>query len=71
MHRRVLPKIKVVGWYSSGPSIQSNDMLLHLLIADRFNVNPVYCVVNTDVNNKGVPVLAYTTVQGREGTRSL
>lgn len=71
MYRRVLPKIKVVGWYSSGPSIQPNDMLLHLLIADRFNVNPVYCVVNTDVNNKGVPVLAYTTVQGREGTRSL
>jgi 26S proteasome regulatory subunit N8 len=71
MHKRVLPKVKVVGWYSSGPTIQPNDMLLHLLVADRFCPNPVYCVVNTDPNNKGVPVLAYTTVQGREGTRSL
>lgn len=71
MQKRVLPHIKVVGWYSSGPTIQSNDMLLHLLVAERFCPNPVYCVVNTDPNNKGIPVLAYTTVRGREGTRSL
>ncbi|KAK7199642.1 19S proteasome non-atpase subunit 8 [Novymonas esmeraldas] len=71
MHKRVLPKVRVIGWYSSGPTIQPNDMLLHLLVADRFCPNPVYCVVNTDPGNKGVPVLAYTTVQGREGTRSL
>ncbi|CCW70538.1 unnamed protein product [Phytomonas sp. Hart1] len=71
MYRRVLPRIKIVGWYSSGPTVQPNDMLLHLLVADRFCPNPVYCVVKTDPNNKGVPVLAYTTVQGREGTRSL
>ncbi|KAG5470008.1 hypothetical protein LSCM4_02698 [Leishmania orientalis] len=71
MHKRVLPKVRIVGWYSSGPTIQPNDMLLHLLVADRFCLNPVYCVVNTDPDNKGVPVRAYTTVQGREGTRSL
>lgn len=71
MHRRVLPHIKIVGWYSSGPTIQPNDMLLHLLVANRFCPNPVYCVVNTDPGNKGVPVLAYTTVQGREGARQL
>lgn len=73
MFRRVLPRVQVVGWYSAGPScaVQPNDMLLHLLVADRFAANPVYCIVNTDPNNKGVPVLAYTTVQGREGTRSL
>ncbi|KAH9589299.1 JAB1/MPN/MOV34 metalloenzyme domain [Trypanosoma melophagium] len=73
MFRRVLPKVQVVGWYSAGPSfsVQPNDMLLHLLVADRFVANPVYCIVNTDSSNKGVPVLAYTTVQGREGARSL
>lgn len=71
MHKRVMPKQQVVGWYSSGPTIQANDMLLQLLVADRFCPSPVYCVVNTDPANKGVPVLAYTTVQGREGTRSL
>lgn len=73
MFRRVLPRLRVVGWYSAGPScaVQPNDMLLHLLVADRFAANPVYCIVNTDPNNKGVPVLAYTTVQGREGARSL
>ncbi|RNE95195.1 proteasome regulatory non-ATPase subunit 8 [Trypanosoma rangeli] len=73
MFRRVFPKVQVVGWYSAGPSctVQPNDMLLHLLLADRFTANPVYCIVNTDPSNKGVPVLAYTTVQGREGARSL
>nr|CCC94461.1 putative 26S proteasome regulatory subunit [Trypanosoma congolense IL3000] len=73
MFRRVLPRVRIVGWYSAGPScaVQSNDMLLHLLVADRFALNPVYCIVNTDPNNKGIPVLAYTTVQGREGTRSM
>ncbi|RNF19360.1 proteasome regulatory non-ATPase subunit 8 [Trypanosoma conorhini] len=73
MFRRVFPKVQVVGWYSAGPScaVQPNDMLLHLLVADRFTANPVYCIVNTDPGNKGVPVLAYTTVQGREGARSL
>ncbi|KAF5225712.1 19S proteasome non-atpase subunit 8 [Trypanosoma cruzi] len=73
MFRRVLPRVQVVGWYSAGPSfsVQPNDMLLHLLVADRFTANPVYCIVNTDPGNKGVPVLAYTTVQGREGVRSL
>lgn len=71
MHRRVQPHVKIVGWYSSGPTVQANDMLLHLLVADRFCPNPVYCVVKTDPNNKGVPVLAYTTVQGREGTRAV
>lgn len=71
MHKRVFPHTRVVGWYSSGPAIQPNDMLLHLLIADRFCPNPVYCIVNTDPNNKGVPVMAYTTVQARVGTRML
>lgn len=71
MQRRVFPQIQIVGWYSSGPAIQANDMLLHLLIADRFCPNPVYCVVNTDQGNKGVPVMAYTTVQARAGRRML
>lgn len=71
MHRRVFPLTRIVGWYSSGPTIQPNDMLLHLLIADKFCPNPVYCVVNTDQNNKGVPVMAYTTVQARLGSKLL
>ncbi|EPY27066.1 26S proteasome regulatory subunit N8 [Angomonas deanei] len=71
MYRRVLPQVKIVGWYSSGPTVKPSDMLLHLLVADRFCPNPVYCVVNTDANNRGVPVLAYTTTQGREGSRTL
>eukprot|EP00796_Vickermania_ingenoplastis_P013373 gene13373-9200_t len=71
MQRHVFPQLRVVGWYSSGPAIQPNDMLLHVLIADRFCPNPVYCVVNTDQNNKGVPVMAYTTVQANVGARAL
>lgn len=67
MYKRVMPGVRVVGWYSSGDSVQKNDLLLHLLIADRFCPNPIYCVVQTDEKHKGVPVLAYTTVQsGRQ-----
>lgn len=68
MQRKVMPKAQIVGWYSSGPTIANNDMLLHTVIADRFCPNPVYCVVNTDTQKKGVPVLAYTATQGREGS---
>lgn len=71
MQKRVFPLTRVVGWYSSGPEIQPNDMLLHLLIADKFCPNPVYCVVNTDQNSKGVPVKAFTTIQARRGPRTL
>lgn len=70
MYKRVIPGVRIVGWYSSGDSVQKNDLLLHLLIADRFCPNPVYCVVKTDEKNKGVPVLAYTTVQGRRENSS-
>jgi 26S proteasome regulatory subunit N8 len=70
MFRKVLPKVRVVGWYSSGPQICANDMLMHLLIAERFcpTTPPVYCVVNTDPNNKGVPVLAYVATEGGNRT---
>lgn len=71
MHTRVFPLTRVVGWYSSGPDIQMNDMLLQMLVADSFCPNPVYCIVNTDSHNKGVPVMAYTTVQASVGTRLL
>lgn len=67
MFKKVLPKISVVGWYSSGPTICPNDLLLHLLVANRFCPNPIYCVVNTEENRKGSPVQAYTTIAGREG----
>lgn len=71
MHKRVFPLTSIVGWYSSGPDIQVNDMLLHMLVADSFCPNPVYCIVNTDPQNKGVPVMAYTTVEARAGSRLL
>jgi len=67
MYKTVLPKVSIVGWYSSGPTIQANDLLLHLLVAQRFCPNPVYLVVNTDATNQSVPVLAYTTTEGRGG----
>lgn len=67
MYKKVLPKISVVGWYSSGPTISANDVHLHLLVANRFCPNPIYCVVNTDPTKKATPVLAYTTIAGRDG----
>lgn len=65
MYRKVLPRIKVVGWYSSGPDICANDIAMHLLISERFCPSPVYCVVNTNPEKKGAPVVAYTTTESR------
>ena len=70
MYRKVLPKIKVVGWYSSGPEICSNDLDIHLLVAERFCATPVYCIVNANPQKKGVPVLCYTTTESR-GAKSV
>ena len=65
MYRKVLPKIKVVGWYSSGPEICSNDLNIHLLVAQHFCTSPIYCIVNANPQKKGVPVVCYTTTESR------
>lgn len=67
MYKKVLPKVRIVGWYSTGTEIQPNDLLIHLLLCERFCPNPVYCVINTDPTNKGLPVMAYMATEGREG----
>jgi 26S proteasome regulatory subunit N8 len=65
MYKKVLPRIKVVGWYSSGPDISVNDVDMHLLVAERFCPSPIYCIVNADPTKKGAPVAAYTTTESR------
>lgn len=65
MYRKVLPRIKVVGWYSSGPDIGVNDVDIHLIVAERFCRSPIYGIVNADPAKKGAPVTAYTTTESR------
>eukprot|EP00672_Neobodo_designis_P025107 CAMPEP_0174851518 /NCGR_PEP_ID=MMETSP1114-20130205/23233_1 /TAXON_ID=312471 /ORGANISM="Neobodo designis, Strain CCAP 1951/1" /LENGTH=357 /DNA_ID=CAMNT_0016086059 /DNA_START=124 /DNA_END=1197 /DNA_ORIENTATION=+ len=65
MHKKVQPRIKVVGWYSSGPDIGVNDVDVHLLVAERFCPNPIYCIVNADPAKKGAPVAAYMASESR------
>jgi 26S proteasome regulatory subunit N8 len=65
MHKKVQPRIKVVGWYSSGPDIAVNDVDVHLLVAERFCPNPIYCIVNADPAKKGAPVTAYMATESR------
>lgn len=70
MQRKVMPRIKVVGWYSTGPAIRVNDLDIHLQIVSRFCEDAVYCIVNTDPTVKDVPVLGYRVQEGREGTKT-
>lgn len=65
MFKKVYPKLKVVGWYSSGPTICPNDMSIHNFVTDRFCPTPVYCIVDTNVEAKTVPVLSYVSVENR------
>lgn len=68
LYRKVMPNLKVVGWYSSGPVIAGNDMNIHLLVAERFCPNPIYCMVNTDPKLKGFPVATYITTEAKGAT---
>lgn len=70
MFKKVYPKLKVVGWYSSGPTICPNDMSIHNFITDRFCPTPVYCIVDTNVEAKTVPVLSYVSVENRSQQNS-
>ena len=70
MFKKVYPRLKVVGWYSSGPTICPNDMSIHHFITDRFCPCPVYCIVDTNVHAKTVPVLSYVSVENRSAASS-
>ena len=51
-------KEKVVGWYSTGPKIRTNDVDIHELFTD-YHPNPAFVIVDVRPDNVGIPTSAY------------
>jgi 26S proteasome regulatory subunit N8 len=55
-------KEKIVGWYSTGPKIRTNDLDIQALISD-YHPNPVFVIVDVRPDMVGIPTSAYAAEQ--------
>jgi len=61
MMRKINSKEKIVGWYSSGPSIKRADIDINEILR-RYNTAPVFVVIKLqEAASLGIPTEAYTT----------
>ena len=67
MFKKVHAKERVVGFYSTGPQIRSNDLRIHSLVS-RFvpegNLTPpVFVIIDVRPNRESIPTTAYRVVE--------
>jgi len=67
MFRKVNAKERVVGFYSTGPQIRSNDLRIHDIV-QRFlppttPVPPIFCIIDIRPNRQSMPTTAYKAVE--------
>jgi 26S proteasome regulatory subunit N8 len=67
MFRKVNAKERVVGFYSTGPQIRSNDLRIHDIV-QRFlpvstPVPPIFCIIDIRPNRQSMPTTAYKVVE--------
>ena len=61
MVRKINSKEKIIGWYSSGPSIKKADIEINEILR-RYNTNPVFVVIKVhEAASLGIPTEAYST----------
>ena len=61
MFRKINSREKIIGWYSSGPSIKKADIDINEIIR-RYNTNPVLVVIKVhEAASLGIPTEAYST----------
>ena len=58
MFKKVWSTTNIVGWYSSGPKISSCDIAINRII-QRFCPNPIYCIVEINPQDQGIPATSY------------
>lgn len=61
MFKKISAKERIVGFYSTGPTIRSNDIEIHHLFT-RFVEEPLLVIVDVRESAEGVPVKTYATV---------
>mmetsp|Transcript_66076 Transcript_66076/g.190676 ORF Transcript_66076/g.190676 Transcript_66076/m.190676 type:complete len:331 (-) Transcript_66076:13-1005(-) len=67
MFRKVNAKERVVGFYSTGPQIRSNDLRIHDIV-QRFlpsstPVPPVFCIIDIRPDRQSMPTTSYKVVE--------
>jgi 26S proteasome regulatory subunit N8 len=71
MFRKVNAKERVVGFYSTGPSIRPNDLRIHD-ICQRYTVNStapsIFCIIDIRPDRPALPVTAYKVTEDRVGS---
>ena len=61
MMRKINSKERIVGWYSSGPSIRKADIDINEIVR-RYNTSPIFVVIRVqDTAILGIPTESYTT----------
>eukprot|EP01128_Nolandella_sp_AFSM9_P000803 TRINITY_DN1092_c0_g1_i1.p1 TRINITY_DN1092_c0_g1~~TRINITY_DN1092_c0_g1_i1.p1 ORF type:complete len:319 (+),score=95.83 TRINITY_DN1092_c0_g1_i1:126-1082(+) len=61
MYRKVNASEKVIGWYSSGPKIVSNDLEINEIIR-KYCEQPVFVVIDVRPKEVGIPTKAYVSL---------
>jgi len=62
MFRKVNAKERIVGFYSTGPKIRSNDLELDTLFR-KYCTNPVLVIIDIRPDTQGIPTQAYYSVE--------
>ena len=67
MFRKVNAKERVVGFYSTGPSIRPNDLRIHDIVKRFLPANtitpPIFCIIDIRPDRKSMPTTAYKVVE--------
>lgn len=71
MFRKVSSKERVIGFYSTGPSIRPNDLRIYDIVS-RFVQGPcsVFCIIDIRPDRPDLPVTAYKVVEDVSGASS-
>ncbi|KAG6595399.1 26S proteasome non-ATPase regulatory subunit 7-like A, partial [Cucurbita argyrosperma subsp. sororia] len=62
MFKRINAKEHIIGWYSSGPTLQENDLDIHQLF-HKYVPNPVFVVIDLEPEDLDLPTKAYCDVE--------
>ena len=70
MFRKINSKERVVGFYSTGPQIRSNDLRIYSLIQrflpEETITPPIFCIIDVRPGHQSIPTTAYTVVEEME-----
>lgn len=69
MFRKVNARERIVGWYSTGPKIKPNDLEIHQIFR-RYCTHPVYCIIEVEPKDLGIPTTSYIAKEEAEDESS-